>query len=106
MSGEGLKNPRQIFTEHSGIMWFKAGLQKLHPQGESNPRCRTENPESWATRRWGQTSFAEDLNTIDCFNLTLLSHPFVYLSWKHINCQLQPGFLNLNKSEKSKQNDP
>lgn len=24
-----------------------------YPQGESNPCCRTENPESWATRRWG-----------------------------------------------------
>src|SRR5262249_15671020 len=25
----------------------------LYPQGESNPCFRTENPESWATRRWG-----------------------------------------------------
>src|SRR5262245_42923425 len=24
-----------------------------YPQGESNPCFRTENPESWATRRWG-----------------------------------------------------
>lgn len=25
-----------------------------YPQGESNPCLRTENPMSWATRRWGQ----------------------------------------------------
>ncbi len=24
-----------------------------YPQGDSNPCFRTENPESWASRRWG-----------------------------------------------------
>ena len=26
---------------------------KQYPHGESNPGFRTENPTSWATRRWG-----------------------------------------------------
>ena len=25
-----------------------------YPHGESNPGFRTENPTSWATRRWGR----------------------------------------------------
>lgn len=29
-------------------------LLTQYPQGDSNPCCRTENPESWASRRWGQ----------------------------------------------------
>jgi hypothetical protein len=28
-------------------------MRSFYPQGESNPCFRTENPESWATRRWG-----------------------------------------------------
>src|SRR4029078_3950999 len=27
---------------------------KGYPHGESNPGFRTENPTSWATRRWGR----------------------------------------------------
>src|SRR5690349_7640607 len=26
----------------------------LYPQRDSNPRIRTENPTSWASRRWGR----------------------------------------------------
>src|SRR5262245_55925661 len=29
------------------------GVSREYPLGESNPCCRTENPESWATRRRG-----------------------------------------------------
>ncbi len=29
-----------------------------YPHGESNPGFRTENPTSWATRRWGQNDLA------------------------------------------------
>lgn len=29
----------------------------MYPHGESNPGFRTENPTSWATRRWGQSCF-------------------------------------------------
>ena len=33
---------------------IRTGLE--YPHGESNPGFRTENPTSWATRRWGRTT--------------------------------------------------
>ena len=33
-----------------------ATTREEYPVGESNPCCRTENPESWATRRTGRTA--------------------------------------------------
>ena len=36
---------------------------KRYPHGESNPGFRTENPTSWATRRWGRGTFGS--STVD-----------------------------------------
>ena len=34
-----------------------------YPHGESNPGFRTENPTSWATRRWGRVHLVLALST-------------------------------------------
>ncbi len=41
------------------------GKKVWHPVGESNPRCVTENHESWATRRTGPklSSFHKAIQT-------------------------------------------
>src|SRR5262249_3918098 len=55
-----------------------------YPQGESNPCFRTENPESWATRRWGPENPAKlvqcggDCQESRCGRMPLLlRRPFV-----------------------------
>ena len=64
-------NLRHILRQPSRVLRFSRRFRSAkHPHGESNPGFRTENPTSWATRRWGPCKFflagGWDESSVDC----------------------------------------
>lgn len=66
-----VRRPRAIWqAKKNGHAPLQAAWPFKHPHGESNPGFRTENPTSWATRRWGPCKFflagGWDESSVDC----------------------------------------